>query len=209
MRVGKHTQFGFTIVELLIVVVVIAILAAITIVSFNGIQARAQQTAVAGELNQNSKTIASAVAMGAANYLPSSVMSQGLSATKFDASKYKVITYCANTTNYVLLAETTNGRKFYSRDGAAMVENSALNSYQPCPGLGVGSSQTTYLNLPSQCASEGSACSFAGPATIVYGSVSQGRFTSQANVTSPITCNNINFGDPAPTFGKACYVYPN
>lgn len=35
---------GFTIVELLIVVVVIAILAAITIVSYNGIQSRAQQS---------------------------------------------------------------------------------------------------------------------------------------------------------------------
>ena len=38
----KNKQSGFTIVELLIVVVVIAILAAITIVSFNGIQKKAQ-----------------------------------------------------------------------------------------------------------------------------------------------------------------------
>ena len=36
---------GFTIVELLIVIVVIAILAAITIVAYNGIQARAHTTA--------------------------------------------------------------------------------------------------------------------------------------------------------------------
>jgi len=44
MRRAKHTLPGFTIVELLIVVVVIAILAAITIVSFNGIQERAATT---------------------------------------------------------------------------------------------------------------------------------------------------------------------
>jgi len=39
---AKNKQSGFTIVELLIVVVVIAILAAITIISYNGIQERAR-----------------------------------------------------------------------------------------------------------------------------------------------------------------------
>jgi len=47
---GWNLQKGFTIVELLIVVVVIAILAAITIVSFNGIQNRAYDSAVQADL---------------------------------------------------------------------------------------------------------------------------------------------------------------
>lgn len=42
---NKIKQSGFTIVELLIVIVVIGILAAITIVAFNGIQNRANATA--------------------------------------------------------------------------------------------------------------------------------------------------------------------
>jgi prepilin-type N-terminal cleavage/methylation domain-containing protein len=42
MVVNTKRQFGFTIVELLIVIVVIGILAAITIVAYNGIQARAE-----------------------------------------------------------------------------------------------------------------------------------------------------------------------
>lgn len=46
---------GFTIVELLIVVVVIAILAAITIVSYNGITNQANDTAVKNDLQQLSK----------------------------------------------------------------------------------------------------------------------------------------------------------
>lgn len=41
----KNKQTGFTIVELLIVIVVIGILAAITVVAYNGIQSRATNTA--------------------------------------------------------------------------------------------------------------------------------------------------------------------
>ena len=44
MKKGGITTKGFTIVELLIVIVVIAILAAITIVAYNGIQNRAKNT---------------------------------------------------------------------------------------------------------------------------------------------------------------------
>jgi prepilin-type N-terminal cleavage/methylation domain-containing protein len=42
----KNKKAGFTIVELLIVIVVIGILAAITIVAYNGVQTRAKSTSV-------------------------------------------------------------------------------------------------------------------------------------------------------------------
>lgn len=51
-------QYAFTIVELLIVIVVIAILAAISIVAYNGIQNRARASAATSALNQASKKIA-------------------------------------------------------------------------------------------------------------------------------------------------------
>lgn len=52
---NKHS--GFTIVELLIVIVVIAILAAITIVAYNGIRERSQLSAMQSSLSQAAKKV--------------------------------------------------------------------------------------------------------------------------------------------------------
>ena len=53
----KDTQKGFTIVELLIVIVVIGILAAITVVAYSGIQQRARDTVRKSDLAQLKKAI--------------------------------------------------------------------------------------------------------------------------------------------------------
>jgi prepilin-type N-terminal cleavage/methylation domain-containing protein len=53
-------QTGFTIVELLIVIVVIGILAAITIVSFNGVQDRANQNKINNDMRNLNQAIEAA-----------------------------------------------------------------------------------------------------------------------------------------------------
>lgn len=58
MRNTRTIRAGFTIVELLIVIVVIGILAAITIMSFNGIQDRARAAKVIAAVDAYSKGLA-------------------------------------------------------------------------------------------------------------------------------------------------------
>lgn len=53
----KDARIGFTIVELLIVIVVIGILAAITIVAYNGVQSRAKETSLRSDLTNVAKQI--------------------------------------------------------------------------------------------------------------------------------------------------------
>lgn len=55
--ITKNTSRGFTIVELLIVIVVIAILAAITVVAYNGIQKRASDAQRRSDLTAIAKAL--------------------------------------------------------------------------------------------------------------------------------------------------------
>jgi general secretion pathway protein G len=57
MKPRRLSKKGFTIVELLVVIVVIAILAAITVVAYNGIQVKARDS----QRKQDVKTIAKAL----------------------------------------------------------------------------------------------------------------------------------------------------
>ena len=106
----RHTR-GFTIVELLIVIVVIGILAAIVIVAFNGIQNRANETAVRSDLASFNKIMAVQQA-DTGSYPTSLSLAMGL---KFTRNAYSTtsnnIYYCSNGSTYSLTVMASTGTR--------------------------------------------------------------------------------------------------
>lgn len=205
MRARKK-QHGFTIVELLIVIVVISILAVIAIVAYNGVQDRAKSAVLAADFSNNNK-VAKLVGASTGN-LPTTLDVLG-SSTKMKVSRdtYKLYSFCASTAAYALAAETLAGNKYYSLNGEAVVQDNSIDVTNACQSLGVASASRIFLGMsPTQCAWELSTCSFSGTASIAYGSLTVGKFTAKKDLTSPVSCNNTFFGDPASGYPKGCYV---
>ena len=124
MRQTGH-QKGFTIVELLIVIVVIAILAAITIVAFNGIQNRARETSLKSDLSNVAKQIEVFRANG--DYPANDTEMQSINA-KFSFSPVGTnVISCINPTGAtagfaLFVRDTTSGRQFRYMTGQGASE---------------------------------------------------------------------------------------
>lgn len=102
---------GFTLVELLIVVVVIAILAAITIVAYNGVKTKANAAVLQSDLSRSATTIGLAAVDNNSTY-PASQVSANLTATPGDTLTYNVsgdgLTYCLQAAGFGLGYAITN-----------------------------------------------------------------------------------------------------
>lgn len=113
---------GFTIVELLIVVVVIAILATITIVSYNGISNQAHDTAVKSDLAALKKKVELYKAEHGTYSVPiSPAITNGFKAARESYMSRPVtdhnLIYCMNiaggvTEDYTIIAYSKSGKKF-------------------------------------------------------------------------------------------------
>ena len=119
---------GFTIVELLIVIVVIGILAAITIVAFNGVQKKAQVGAVSAALSQVSKKL-ELYKVDNSTY-PSTLTAAGIDTAGSTTYQFSVDT-STNPQTYCVTA--TNGTTSYKADS---VNTSPVSG--ACAGHGVG-----------------------------------------------------------------------
>lgn len=142
---------GFTIVELLIVVVVIAILAAITIVAFNDIQDRARQSAAQAAAKQaHTKIIAFAVEN--ADSFPATLSAIGLADGNGTTYQYRhdnsvsPRTFCATVT-------TNNVSYFVSNTNASPSIGSCaghgLNGIAAITNLASDPRATGFSNLPA------------------------------------------------------------
>lgn len=93
---------GFTIVELLIVIVVIAILAVITVVAYNGVTNRANQSAVQNELATVSKRLATYKIQNGSEQYPATLADAGLTSLSSTMTYYPNVStskdYCVTGT---------------------------------------------------------------------------------------------------------------
>lgn len=131
---------GFTIVELLIVIVVIAILAAITIVAYNGIQERARASSVASALNQVNKKLA-IYQVDNPNQYPADLASVGITNSSDVTYQYTVnnstnpATYCVTATtgptsykaSSTSTTPTSGGCAGHGQGGVAAITNLLFN----------------------------------------------------------------------------------
>lgn len=147
MKQWATQKSGFTIVELLIVVVVIAILAAITIVAYNGIQNRAYDSAVQADLknigtktlqyiqtNDTIPTSAVLVSLGAG----ATDNAYGYHYTPTGSSGYNLLQCVASAQRFIYVATSKSGNTFVFSDGKVSPGVGPLKTHtSSCPENGL------------------------------------------------------------------------
>lgn len=136
--------YGFTIVELLIVIVVIATLAAISVVAYTGIQNRANDSSVQSDLRNIGMKINEHKALY--DTLPSFawLASSGLRLS-YDAYGYHYnnlhnAVYCTKGSEYVVVAASKSSKVYAFKDGAVREGVGPLATYTTtCPNNGLTS----------------------------------------------------------------------
>lgn len=117
----KKSTSGFTIVELLIAIVVVAILAAISVVAYRGVTQRATEAALQSDLDRAHKEIGAHQAISGSLPLGDSCPSPDATEVCLKGSGGTTFTYVPNhptsPTSYQLLA--TNGNVSYFFDGTS------------------------------------------------------------------------------------------
>ncbi len=168
---------GFTIVELLIVIVVIAILAAVTIVAYNGIQDRAKNAAAQSAVSQASKKLMAYAALNSDQY-PTS-LSQADIQNSDNSLQYTGggASYCVTATSQNVSYFQTNTQSAtkgscngHGKDGIAAITNYFINPKPNSTNLTTvwdgGNTGTTNNNVAASWSESGRANRIVFPSTI-------------------------------------------
>lgn len=133
-------QKGFTIVELLIVIVIIGILAAITIVAYNGIQDRARVAAIESDLDNFSKTVEIArMSTSDGNYPTTLTSAMNVHVIKEDyMTNRNNWYYCVSTdhTQYALGVVSTKNVGYIMSSVNGRQDNVTVDDAHTCPVVG-------------------------------------------------------------------------
>lgn len=207
MNAIPREQRGFTIVELLIVIVIIGILASITIVGYAGIQQRAQNTVTISSVKQAMTTLSSSYTLNGAihlNDLPSGALGVCIgSAASYPASTrlgagecYKEASVASYFTSATLEQQLNQvGKLSFKAKEISYGGNAYGRGLAYDNGLANGSSETGYF-LYYDLVGPGVSCSLAGGTgdTNVSSWYDFGAITScQINVTKQIGGDPITY----------------
>jgi prepilin-type N-terminal cleavage/methylation domain-containing protein len=147
MRQNKNQiQRGFTIVELLIVIVVIGILAAITIVAYNGVQNRAYDTSVQSDLNAMAKKISTESADTGIYPMPTAAMGIRITKSAYQTTQNNMY-FCRNdaTNQFALSARSRSGKQYKYTDATGVATHaSTLYGVDTCQLVGVATWSGAY-----------------------------------------------------------------
>jgi general secretion pathway protein G len=155
-----YKRRGFTIVELLIVIVVIGVLAAITIVAYSGIQNRTSDAAVQADLKNYGGIIARykvdngvAPSGGGTGAPAAGVLTFKVNRNSYATNKHNFV-YCTNGQDFVITAASRSGNRYvykstggvapYAQDWGGVIDVCANEGYPNSYSYGYISSGTWY-----------------------------------------------------------------
>jgi len=192
-RARQHK--GFTIVELLIVIVVIAILAAITIVAYNGVTQKANASVAQNNASEVEKKL-KLYAVENGDAYPADLSSIGLVSS--DSTTYQYTPgsagYCVTTTTKGLSYYVAYGFTYTNANGTATINQTTPVS-GACPGHAEGVS-TAIRNLVLNPSAEVTIDTYAAPNSSTFArSTTRARFGTQSIVaTLPNGYSGSNVG---------------